>query len=487
MSFENDVVLGSQEPSFWHAPEYAQTDIEEIVDFCLAIGIDLDLAQEFVLANSMGTRPDGMWAAKRVGLCAPRQNGKSVLLEVRALYGAFVLREPLTIHSAQLFSTAKEQFLRACERIENTPLLAKQVKAVTRTNSQEAIVLHSGSRILYRSRSGMSGRGLSADCIILDEAMFLTEEIMSALEYTLSARPNAQLWYAGSAINQQDPQMDGEPFARLRQRGHAREPRVAWFFWGLDYENPDHVPLEVAGDPANWAAANPAFGSRILHETVEDEFAGRSVRSFAVERLGVGDWPAVEAGMTTLIPLDAWDECEDVESQPMDPVCMAFDVNPERSRGVVAVAGRRSDGKLHVEVIEYWRDGTAGLVPYLIERWDRHQPFRVVCDGASPAASLVPDLVKAGVKVVALTAPEMARGCGALYDGVVQGEVRHRGGDLLRDAIRGAVKRPLVDAWAWSRRNSNVDISPLVAITLALWGVTAMKPVLPPDKMFPSY
>jgi hypothetical protein len=37
------------------------------------------------------------------------------------------------------------------------------------------------------------------------------------------------------------------------------------------------------------------------------------------------------------------------------------------------------------------------------------------------------------------------------------------------DAARaGATERPLGDAWAWGRRKSSVDISPLVAATLAV-------------------
>jgi hypothetical protein len=33
--------------------------------------------------------------------------------------------------------------------------------------------------------------------------------------------------------------------------------------------------------------------------------------------------------------------------------------------------------------------------------------------------------------------------------------------------------RPLGDAWAWARRGVSVDISPLVAVTLAKWGLGA--------------
>jgi hypothetical protein len=40
----------------------------------------------------------------------------------------------------------------------------------------------------------------------------------------------------------------------------------------------------------------------------------------------------------------------------------------------------------------------------------------------------------------------------------------------LDAAVAGARQRTLGDAWAWSRRAVSVDISPLVAVTLAAWG-----------------
>jgi hypothetical protein len=52
---------------------------------------------------------------------------------------------------------------------------------------------------------------------------------------------------------------------------------------------------------------------------------------------------------------------------------------------------------------------------------------------------------------------------------VEQGEVAHLGSQELRDAIRGAKARPIGDgSFAWARRNSSVNIAPLVAGTLAL-------------------
>jgi hypothetical protein len=54
---------------------------------------------------------------------------------------------------------------------------------------------------------------------------------------------------------------------------------------------------------------------------------------------------------------------------------------------------------------------------------------------------------------------------------VEQERLRHLGTPEMAAAVGGAAKRPLGDAWAWSRKNSTVDITPLVASTLALWGV----------------
>jgi hypothetical protein len=76
-------------------------------------------------------------------------------------------------------------------------------------------------------------------------------------------------------------------------------------------------------------------------------------------------------------------------------------------------------------------------------------------------------LEEAGVKVETFNASEHTQSCGRLVDMVEEGTLRHLGSAELRDAVLGARKRDLVDAWAWSRKNSRVDISPLVAATLA--------------------
>jgi hypothetical protein len=76
---------------------------------------------------------------------------------------------------------------------------------------------------------------------------------------------------------------------------------------------------------------------------------------------------------------------------------------------------------------------------------------------------------------------QYGQACGALYDDVQAGRLAHRGQPALDDAVVGARKRPLGDAWAWARIPEAADPAPLIAATLARWGwasAPALSPVI---------
>jgi hypothetical protein len=101
--------------------------------------------------------------------------------------------------------------------------------------------------------------------------------------------------------------------------------------------------------------------------------------------------------------------------------------------------------------------------------YERHEVVEIVCDGYGPSASIARKADEAGIKVRRLDAGQYGLACGVFVDAVGESSLRHLGQDEMLAAIRGAKARPLVDRWAWSRTKSTVDISPLVAATLALW------------------
>lgn len=469
-------VSGVQRPRLYSLPPSVSSTGAEAVELCRMAGLLLDPWEEFVLASALGERPDGKWAAFEVGLVVPRQNGKGAVLEGRELAGLFLLGERFITHSAHQFDTSLEAFRRLLMLIEDTPDFDRRVKRVSRSHGEEGIELKGGQRIRFRTRTKGGGRGFTGDCLILDEAMDLPETAHGALLPTLSARPNPQVWYTGSAVDQ-NVHEHGVVLARIRDRGvTGGDPGLAYFEWSADADL-DTVE-DVASDVRVWAQANPGLGIRINAEHIAAERRSMDPRTFAVERLGVGDWPSLDGDDDDDITKEMWDACEDRASTVADPVRFAFDVRPDRRKAAIGVAGLRSDGLCHIEIVEH-KDGTRWLPDRLAELVERHDAAPVIFDEKSPAAALTPKLVELGIPFEALGASEYSQGCALFFDAVDQKQVRHLGTSELAAAARGAAKRPLGDAWAWSRKNSAVDISPLVAVTLALSGVDSLTPSEP--------
>jgi hypothetical protein len=460
---------GAGKPRVIAVPPSVSSLGEEAVELAESAGLKLDPWQAKTLEHALGQREDGKWAAFEVGICAPRQNGKDAILEARELAGLFLIGERLIVHSAHQFDTSLEAFRRLLWLIEDTPELEKQVKRVSRSHGEEGIELKSGSRIRFRTRTKGGGRGFTCDLLILNEAMILPEFGYGALLPTLSARPNPQVLYTGSAVDQEIHD-DGIVFARVRERGlEGKDPSLVYVEWSLDAERPDELEDAVLNDPKAWAQANPAFGVRISEEHIANEQRAMDARTFAVERLGVGDWPDT-SGTPHVIDMEQWASLRDFDSKPLDPVCFAFDVAPDRSRSAIAVAGYREDGVPHIEVIDR-APGTGWVVNRLKQLIDKHECIEPRCDARGPAASLIPNLEGLDIAVNTVDGHEMAQACGRFFDAVDQGELRHLGTSETTSALKGAAQRPLGDSWAWSRKNSSVDISPLVALTLALSGL----------------
>lgn len=458
--------VGLQQPRVSSVPAYASTTGDEAIEFLKGVGLILDPWEELVLRESLGEDTNGKWSAFEVGVGVPRQNGKGSILEGRQLVGLFLLEEPFQVHSAHQFDTSLEAFRRLLIDIEDCPDLDQLVKRVSRSHGEEGIELKTGCRIRFRTRTKGGGRGFSADVLYLDEAMILPETAHGALLPTLSARPNPQVWYAGSAVDQWVHE-HGVVFARIRERGHrGDDPALAYFEWSVDCDDPEKV--EEPTNPEMWAMANPGLGIRISAEHIEREQRSMDHRTFAVERLGVGDWPATDGSGAQVIAPEKWAACNDTDSTVLDPVAFAFDVSPDRASASIAVAGERSDGKRHIEVIDR-RQGTRWVVERIAELMRAHDASTVACDSVGPAASLIDPLEQIDIEVTAVSAKEYAHACGGFYDDVDDGSLRYLEASELTAAVKGAAKRPLGDAWAWSRKSSSVDISPLVACTLARW------------------
>jgi hypothetical protein len=93
-----------------------------------------------------------------------------------------------------------------------------------------------------------------------------------------------------------------------------------------------------------------------------------------------------------------------------------------------------------------------------------------VIDPRAAAGSLIDEFLASELKVERPNATEMAHAFGSFYDAVRDDKIRHASDREVSNALAGAMTRKLSDGQAWDRQHVAVDISPLVAYTLAHWG-----------------
>ena len=460
--------LGVQTPRVHVAPKGRfRGDGEDAAFLSTAYGLTPDPFQSLVLEDWMArVGKGGKWASLSCALALPRQNGKNAILEMRELFGMIQLGEKF-LHTAHEVKTARKAFIRLASFFENErkwPELAELVKDIRRTNGQEAIVLTNGGSVEFVARSKGSGRGFTVDVLVCDEAQEMSDDALEALMPTTSAAPlgNPQWIFTGTPPG---PTANGEVFTRIRDDAlSGKSSRLAWHEWSCT----GSADLD---DPSSAASANPALGGRLQWDVIQGERSRFSDEGFARERLGMWD----SAGSQRVISADSWKVVADANLIDRgDDVAIAFDVSPDRSTATIASAAWTTEGLPYVDVVESRRGEPDWGIQRFVDMCERHQVRAVVVDGASAAFSLVDPLRQRGLTVTVTSARQMAAAFGNFYDTVMDGGMRHLDQPLLNLALAAARKRKIGDSgFGWSRKDSESDITPVTAATLALWGLTS--------------
>ena len=449
-------------PAYCTHPARASSAGAEATDLAARAHLILDPWQADVLDIGLGETASGLWAAREVALVVPRQNGKGTILEALILASLILFEERLVLYSAHEFKTASEMFLRVRDLCDASADVSSRIRRVYASHGSEGIELMSGQRLRFVARTKGSGRGFTPERVILDEAWALSEKAIAAVLFSLGAQANPQIWYASSAPEEGE---DGQVLRRVMRRGRAGEDA------SLAYVEYCAAGDSSSDDETAWAAANPGFPHRIRPEVVATERAATATEDFRRERLGIIELAADDA--VRVMP--EWEACTDPKSGPVGPVVFGLDVSPSRSSVFVA-ASKSGRGGVHLEItsdedgVPDCRRGTYWVVSRAADL-QRKWGGVVVIAANSPAASLLPALAEAGVKTLEVSAADHAKACGRMVDAVDVRNVRHLGQPPLTLAADGAVCKFYGDTWLWDRRHSKVDISPLVAATLAMWAL----------------
>ena len=402
----------------------------------------------------------GRPAYREVRLTVPRQSGKtSLLLAVEV--DRSLNRGPgqRTLYAAQDRNSSRAKWEEQCDLIKRTPV-GSMMKQVRRTGGETMRWPATGSTIGIAASGETSGHGQTLDLGVIDEAFAQRDErLVQAFRPAMMTRKTAQLWIVSTAGD------EGSLFLKDRvEDGRARveagdDSGVCYFEWSADDgDDPD--------SEATWWGCMPALGHTVDVDTIRADHDAMPAEEFArayLNRWTAAGRPVIDAG--------AWLAAREPASTLSGLPCFAVDVTPDRQFASVGVAGWKSDRRVHIELVEH-RPGTDWVVERVRELYRRWHPFPVVVDPASPANSLLVDLAAVGVPTETVGTRDYAAACEQFYDAVMNPvpQLAHRDQPALNLAVSAARKRALGDAWAWARR-LGTDVSPLVAVTLARYGL----------------
>lgn len=408
----------------------------------------------------LSLRADGEYASDTIVISIPRQVGKTYL--IGCIIFALCLMKPglRVIWTAQVKDTALEtfeQFYDMSQRPKVKPHIAKTPQG----KGDEAIIFTNGSKIEFGARDSGFGRGRTdVDVLVFDEGQHLSLQALENMGAAQNVADNPLCFVMGTPPRPQDK---GEYFQITRQEA-------------LDGESDGTLYIEMSadrdGDPMDreqWRKANPSFPKR-TSERAMLRLRKKLKNDDSWRREALGIWDEINKH-AAVIGAQAWRGMRGTgPDDGTKPDALAVDMSHARE---ISISACWIDGEnAHCEEVWAGVDSDAAA-EWLVARARRRIP--IVIDGASPAAALVPILRARKCRVNQTTAGDMAKACGQFVSKAKWKRFTHGDQEPVNAALAGARKRPIGQAggWGWDRTDESVNIAPLVAMTLALFGALA--------------
>jgi hypothetical protein len=453
--------------------------------------------QRYMFDVALEVDPEtGILAYRNVGMSIMRQQGKTA-----EILGAMVHRLATPTWPRQNIIYTCQTRGMARTRWEDEFLVSLESSRLRgrfrtrKTTCNEAIIWNSTrSKLGIISATEKAGHGPPLDMGVIDEAFAHEDDrLEQAMSPAMLTRPMAQLWWASAGGTEKSAWLN-----RKRASGRAMIERLfatgehggsCYFEWFA----PDELPRD---DPATWHGCMPALCATpppcrcdpagLWHHTVFesviraelDPDAGLEPAEF--DRAYLNRTRKATPPTDPNVPTKQWPGRAELSSKRGETLAFAVDVTPQRDHSSIAVYSPRADGLGHIELVDR-RHGVDWVRPALLRLRELWDPVAIGIDGLGPAGALLDELEKAGLKrpddderpergeLIVSQSRDLASACGQFADAVIQGTVVHIDQAELNMALMGAQTRTMSDAWAWARRHASVDISPLVAATLARW------------------
>jgi len=397
----------------------------------------------------------------------PRQNGKTNLLEAHMLAAARRRDElgnmirRVVVYTAQDRAHASVRIIKELEQVKlQSNELMRGRYQVRRSNGSEWIEFpDTWSRIAVEASNATAAHGLTVDDAVLDEAFAHRDlTLINAIQPTMITRADPQMWIVSTPGEGDDGLMlHYEELAAIAV--NDPDSRLAVFDWSAT-EDDDRE------DPDVWRRVMPALGHTITEDRVRSLL--RTTPPAEFDRAYLARRPT--ASTVAALDLAAWRECRNLATTitPAGGIAVAVEVDPDRTFGVIAVACKMPEDR--VGVIIDRQPGTRWLSSAVRNLVNRHgvTVVDVWADRRSGLGGVIDELAARGVAVHEVTAGDVASAAGTLFDTVGALELVHDDQPELNSAVIGSRRRPLGDAWTFSKLESVGDVAPAAAVALAV-------------------
>lgn len=395
----------------------------------------------------------GHFAYREVVVTVPRQQGKTTLI-LAVECDVAINRSPATIiYTAQTGNAARKKLLNdhlpSIKASELGPLIEKSIS----TMGGEAVIWVTGSRIELAAGTESAGHGAVISLAVLDETFHdVDDRREQALLPGMITKPDAQLWVVSTQGTDASHYLN-------RKCEQGRDAVLEDSGRGICYLEFSASPDDDPGDPATWWSCMPALGHTISEEAVSHMFQTMSLPEFRRSALNIMD----SADVDRPIGEAAWLECRDGTAAP-DLASLTLGVEAAVDGSAASIVAADAQGR--VEVVDY-RQGTSWVPSRLQDLYGKYG-CAVVLDPRGPAKRFGQPLEQLGVPFLSLNSGEVAAAALLFCDRAKDGRLWVRPHDALDEAVVAARRRWSGDQWYFARRGGEVDVSPLVAASLAV-------------------
>lgn len=409
--------------------------------------------QRHLIIHAGELYPDGRPRFRQVLALVSRQNGKTELLRILALFWMWVDRVSMVLGTSTNLDTARESWEKAVELAEAIPALTRGIapNGIRRANGEQTLTTVWNGRYKIAASNRAGGRGKTVDRLIMDELReHKSWDAYNAAVPATNAVAQAQIWFISNQGDDKSVVLN-----ELREQAlKGLDPRLGIFEWSSP-EGMNATDIEAL------AMANPSLGVTIeldalMGDAIRAEAAGgEQLAQFLTEvhcrRVPLLD-PAVD--------MAAWGECYRPGTLVNSTEHMAFCLDVSLDELHVTLAAAAQDGeKVRVERVSVWEGQTAVQqmireLPALVEA---HKPKVLGWFPAGPAAAAAAALaerdgwppdgvefqpIRGDVTAVCMGFAEQVRARALMHDG-----------DAVLDAhVQAAEKLHQGDGWRFGRR-----------------------------------